>query len=116
MSKTEFTVEGDTQILKYQAEGYEPALVLEAKDGQVLLHSREYTLSHAHTQVVLAHVAVGDTLKVAAELTERRLLNLKVNDKTVTCQLNWPSYRGLDLQLTRVELVKRPKRKQQASE
>ena len=116
MTKTEYTVDGNSVIFQYRAEGYEPSVVLEVKDGQILLHSREYTGSQALTQVVLGDVANGDVLKVGSELTERRLLTVRVNSKTATHQLNWPSYRGIDLQLSQVESVKKPKRKPVASE
>lgn len=100
MSKTfdpiEFThkVTGNGTIGKLITSQTEPAATIELKDGVVTLNSREYIASKPVTQVIAEGIKKGESLDITVDLTSRCLLTVSVNKKSVSHQLNWPSYRG----------------------
>lgn len=88
-----FKVEGNGHICQLKSENYPASVLLEIKDGEVLLHTREYIRGAEKVETLLSDVKEGQDLKVSVSLNEKALLIVKVNSKTLTRQLNTPSYR-----------------------
>lgn len=89
-----YTVEGNGVICQLKAKDFPASAVLEIKGGEVLLHTREYIKADEEIETILTDVKEGADLKVSLDFSDRALLTVKVNTKTVTKQLNWASYRN----------------------
>ncbi|UKL15028.1 hypothetical protein hairong_124 [Pseudomonas phage hairong] len=101
-----YTVEGNGLICQLKAKDFPASVVLELKNGEVLLHTREYIKAGEQVETVLTDVKEGADLKISVDFTAGALLTVKVNTKTVTKQLNWASYRDDELEFKQTKPAK----------
>jgi len=101
-----YTVEGNGLICQLKSKDHPASVVLEYKNGEVLLHTRQYIKAGAEVETILTDVKEDADLKVSVEFTAGALLTVKVNTKTVIRQLNWASYRDDALEFKQTKPAK----------